>query len=127
MSILVVLPYYIAWHYSQALYDLLGIWRNFFIFIYKFFSIKDLFLTLFSPWQRMQEGLRKGFGLEELFATLVVNTIMRLVGAVVRSVVIILGIIALLVCLGTGLLVFLAWLLLPFLVLYLPIQGIIML
>ena len=119
MNIFAILPYYVSWHYSVAISDLLRIWKDFLVFIYNFFSIKDLALSLFSPWQRMQEGLRKGYGLEELFGAIIVNTIMRLVGAVVRLIFIVLGVVLIVAGLFLGLGVLCLWLTLPFVFVYL--------
>lgn len=121
MHIFLALPYYLSWHYTTALYDMIGIWRNFFYFIYNFFSISLLLRTLFSPWHRIKESYAK---IEDFFGNLVVNTLMRLVGAVIRMVFIVMGTVSLLLCLIFGVAAFIFWLVLPFLLVYTFFQGI---
>lgn len=118
-------PYYIVWHYSRAFSDSVRIWKNFLLFIYNFFSIKTLFLTLFSSWRRMGDTYSKGMGMSEVLSTFVLNTIMRCVGAVVRLIFIFTGIIALIIGVILGLAFFAFWILLPAILVYLIPWGIV--
>ena len=127
MDFFLILPYYFKWHYSQALVDIKNIWKNFLVFVYNFFSVPTLLFSLFSPWQRMQEGLPKGFGLEEAFGMIVVNTLMRLVGAFVRSIFIVIGTVSLVLCLCFGIIVYCFWIVLPVVVIYTFGQGMLLL
>ena len=127
MGIFIVLPYYIKWHYGQAMIDLVSIWENFMSFIYRFFSIKDLTRHLFSPWQRMQEGYAKGSSLEDIASAKFVNLMMRFVGFLVRILFIVLGLIFLILCLSLGIVVFFAWIFLPFITIYAFTYGIVLL
>lgn len=121
MHVFLALPYYLAWHYSEALQDMRRIWKNFFIFIWEFFSISILVRTLFSPWHKMKESYNR---IEDFFGNLVVNTMMRLVGAVIRLVFIIMGVVCLIFCAVVGLAALAFWLFLPFLLIYTFLQGI---
>ncbi len=112
---LAFLPYYLLWHYSRALSEMYRVWRNFLWFFYNFFSIPLLLSTLFAPFKRLDEGYKKGLRIEAFFETLIVNMLMRLVGACMRIIIIGVGIIVLaLVCLGY-VFVLVAWLLAPLL------------
>ncbi len=110
MSFFYILPYYFSWHYTTALVDLQRVWRNFLSFTYHFFSIPVLFRTLFAPWQRVQDGYGPGHKIMETF---VFNTIMRGIGFVVRTCVIIFGHIMMAIVLFSGILFYVAWFLLP--------------
>lgn len=121
MHVFLALPYYLAWHYSEALNDMRKIWKNFFVFLFNFFSIFLLIRTLFSPWHRMQESYGR---IEDFFGNLIVNTLMRLVGAVIRLIFIIMGVVSVLLCAVLGLAVLAFWLVLPFLLIYTFLQGI---
>ena len=121
MHVFLALPYYLAWHYSEALNDMRRIWKNFFVFLFNFFSISLLIRTLFSPWHRMQENYTK---IEDFFGNLIVNTLMRIVGAVIRLIFIIMGVISLVLCAVLGLVALAFWLVLPFLLIYTFLQGI---
>jgi len=123
MYLFLVLPYYINWHYGKAFSDIQNIWKNFFNFLYSFFSIPTLFSSLLSPWQRMQETYSEHFSIEGTLGSLVVNVIMRIIGAIVRSVFIIIGIVSLVLCLVLGIAVVFIWFILPICIIYLLFQG----
>lgn len=124
MSLILVLPYYIIWHYSLALSDMIRIWKDFFVFIFNFFSIENLLSSLFSPWQRLQENYSEKFSLEGTIGTIVLNTTMRIVGAVVRLIFITIGIISLFLCFCLGVIAFCLWFLLPFILVFIALNGI---
>jgi hypothetical protein len=81
--------------------------------MWRFFAIPGLIRTLFSPWQRLQESYVSGFNIKEKLATLLVNTIMRLVGAVVRLTMILFGIVGLIIAGLLSMTLFLSWLAMP--------------
>lgn len=115
---LLLIPYYISWHYTLGIKNLYGIWVNFIVFSFNFFSIKTLLLTLFSPFQRLQERYQGGWHPEDFIGTIVVNLMMRIIGFFVRSFTIILGL-AFFVAIFVGGIIFLVlWLLLPILLVY---------
>ena len=97
--------------------------ENFLAFIFRFFSIKDLTIHLFSPWQRMQEGYAQGSSLEDMASAKFVNLMMRIVGFFVRILFIILGLLFLMLCLALGIVVFFAWILLPFIIIFSFVQA----
>lgn len=110
-----VLVEYVVWHYSRALLDLLRVWGNFFWFFWHFFSVGLLLKTLLSPLNRINEGYKKGLYPAQWFETFIVNSLMRIVGAMVRIVVILIGITALLATLVGGIVFLGIWILAPFL------------
>lgn len=122
MSFFSIIPQYISWHYTVAFFELFLLWKNFSWFLWNFFSIKILFKTLLAPFRRLDVG-RKKFDVESFFESLVVNTLMRLLGLILRSVLIILGILSLcfLFIFFVGFL--LLWVLLPFILLGMLILG----
>ncbi|MFZ2621341.1 MAG: hypothetical protein WAX85_00040 [Minisyncoccia bacterium] len=124
MYLLLVLPYYLSWHYGRAFSDIKNIWKNFMIFFYNFFSIPLLFFSLFSPWQRMRDNYSAEFTVENILGTILVNFMMRLVGAVVRSFFIIIGIISIILCLILGFVIVYVWILLPFILIYTLMYGV---
>lgn len=109
---------YILWHYSEALTSYIVIWRNFVWFVFHFFSISTLARTLFQPFQRMQETYKKGLELEDWAGTFVVNTLMRLVGATVRLVIIAIGLVTITITALVGAIGLVIWLFLPFILLF---------
>ncbi len=104
---------YLSWHYTRAFRDIGSVWLNFMWFILHFFSIPLLLRTLFSPWRRVSAGHKKG-DLEDYAQAIAFNLMSRLVGFLVRIVLVVVGLIAL-TLLILGFVVFLiAWSFLPF-------------
>jgi|SRR3989338_1194353 len=123
MRFLYLIPFYLRWHYSEGCKDLFHNWQSFVSFVLYFFSIGFLFKTLFAPFGRLNEEYKKGFNPETFFETLVVNTLMRVVGFVLRTFVIVVGLVALLMVVVLGPVVFVLWTLAPLIILFLFIFG----
>ena len=79
---------YIIWHYTTAIKDIFLICRDFLWFLYNYFSISLLLRTLFSPWKRLGEEKRGSFDPVFLF----IDLLMRIFGFIMRSIVIVFGI-----------------------------------
>lgn len=122
MRLVQVLWFYILWHYTKSWTDFVRVISNYLWFISNFFSIKLLSRTLFSPWRRL--SIAGGKGQEDSFAgALLINTIMRGVGFLIRVVTIVVGCIAIVAgILFTGIL-FVLWLLFPAVVFFLFFGG----
>jgi len=114
---------YFAWHYSEALLDVVRIWKNILRFLYEFFSISLLLRTLFTPWKRLGEERRKKFDFGDMLGVFIVNTIMRIIGTAMRAVLIIFGIIAIALCLIAGVLVLFLWIFAPLIIVILLAVG----
>jgi len=110
--------YYIGWHYSQGLKDLVNIIANFLWFFYEFFSIPLLLKTLFSNFHRLGESYSKRFDPSVWFQAFIINTLMRLVGFFMRIFIILIGIFCILATAIFGVFFFFAWLLAPLLVFF---------
>lgn len=114
-----LLFYYLRWHYSIAIRDMVGIIRNFVWFFYEFFSIPLLLQTFFVPFHRLAEKRTQGFHPEAWAEAFVVNTLMRGVGMGLRAFLIVLGVTCILmtVCIGIGM--FMTWIMAPLLLTFL--------
>lgn len=84
---------YLFWHYTAAWEDVLRLYLNLSWFLWNFFSIRILLQTLFSPWHRRREHPEKEFG--GLLGSLILNSILRMVGFLIRSLTILFGLITL--------------------------------
>lgn len=115
---------FISWYYSQGLKNFLVIWRNFLEFFWYYFSVPELFLTLFSPWKRdvTRLGLR-GFHPVLFFQNAIMNTMTRIVGAIVKFSVILFAIIIEIGVFAIGMILLFVWLL-NFLALAIGLAGI---
>lgn len=125
MRIVIILTNYLIWHYSKALVSLFGLYRNFVLFLYNFFSLPVLIRTWLSPWRRLNENYPKNFiDFNAIFEALIVNTLMRAVGFIMRTVVIIVGFISILLLTIVFPFILVGWLILPFLVVLLFLLGV---
>ena len=91
MKIILIILGYLKWHYGKAVSSLADIWKNFLYFVSEFFSLKLLFRNFFDPWKRMTDGYPKSFDLRKYFYAFIANSIVRVVGMIMRSVLIVIG------------------------------------
>ncbi len=123
MYALRLVPIYIWWHYTAAFVDMFRIAGNLFWFLWHFFSIPDTLRTFFSPWHRLHETNHKKFDLEAAASSFVVNTLMRIVGMIMRSLLILLAFCGFVVVLVVVIASFCVWIILPFALIGLTILG----
>jgi len=91
MKLLVTFFGYLGWHYGKALMAVFSFWKNILIFLFNFFSIKNLLGNFFTPWKRLADSYPKRFNIKVYFFTFLVNTIMRIVGMILRFIIITIG------------------------------------
>ena len=113
---------YLRWHYSAAWADLWRLFTNLAWFLFNFFSIRILTMTLIAPWKRLHES-RLGAG--SLPGALILNTITRLVGFLIRLITIGMGLCSLLLLAVFFFAFLLLWLLMPVLPFMLVLNGIV--
>lgn len=106
------LPDYLIWHFIEAPNFLLKVWRNFFVFIFNFFSIGLLLKTFFAPWRRVKVEAKAG--LKEYFEALTFNLVSCGIGASVRFFLILGGVVFLILNFCFGMVIILIWFFLPF-------------
>lgn len=111
------------WMYFIAPLLFLKIWSDIIWFLYYFFSIRLLATTLFSKWKQIGES-RKGRGFfEDYVAPFIINSLMRIVGFMVRSIVIVFGVLTILTSVIFGAVLFVAWFFFPVIFATLLIVG----
>ena len=125
MPFIYLIPFYAKWHYTEGFKDLFHNWKNLIFFVLHFFSLEILFRTWFAPFGRLNEEYRKGLDPEAVFETLVANILMRMVGFVLRAIVIIIGIFVLLLTTIFGPVALILWAFAPFIILFLFIGGVV--
>lgn len=114
---------FFLWYYSRAFYEIISVWMNLMWFITHFFSMPLLLKTLFAPWKRMTDSNRHT-GLEDLLATIVMNIMTRVFGAIIRICIITVGLLILLFGIVALCLIVLSWVILPLLLLYSMLYGV---
>lgn len=125
MNSVLFLSDYVQWHYGAAFFDILRIWRNFLWLTVHYFSTGLLLKTFFSPWRRIhEERPKKGtFSLSYYLGIFVVNTMMRIVGALARSIIIVISLIVLGAMLAFGIIFLLFWIIAPLAIFLLFFTG----
>ena len=116
MLFLSVAHQYLLWHYTRAFGEIFHVWLNFIWFVIHFFSLPQMVGSWFSPWKRMVEGRGRKWNLEDLAAFVIVGLISRIIGAILRTLVIIVGIICLFITIVGGVGVFVFWVGAPFII-----------
>lgn len=106
---------FLLWHYALALKALLGFWGNLILFSLHLFSVPLLIRTLFYPWHRIYvKNKIPGFSLQKLFYSLSLNLISRIIGFLVRTVLIASGFLWALILFVFGFLLVFVWFFIPF-------------
>jgi hypothetical protein len=119
MSWSLFLSQYIWWHYHAGFLACRRHAFNIVRLVWRLFAPLNLLRTLFLPFERLHESYSKGGSWEEWAGTLVVNTLMRLIGAVTRIVLFVVGIVSTVIAGVMAVSVVFAWLLLPLIVVFL--------
>lgn len=109
-----ILVLWFFWQFYEMPKFLLGVWKNYIFFALNYFSLPILLKSLFSPWRKYRWNYPKWFNIGEFFSTLISNMFSRLLGALMRVVLIVIGILFQIFVIFAGLIIFLAWVLVPF-------------
>ncbi len=104
------------WHFYEMPKFLLSVWKNHILFALNYFSLPILLKSLFAPWRKYRWNYPKMLDVGEFFSTLVSNAFSRIIGAVMRIVLIIAGILFQIFVIFAGLIIFLLWMLIPFII-----------
>jgi ATP-dependent Clp protease ATP-binding subunit ClpA len=106
---------FLKWHYSEGINFYIKRWVFTLKFIIHYFSLPLLLETLFSPWKRLvSEDAGPGFNLSKYFENLTFDLVSRGIGAVVRIILFLVGLVFWLIIFVGGLLGIIIWLVLPF-------------
>ena len=106
---------WISWHFFEAPKNILRAWRNFLVFNFRYFSFSFLLKTLFCHWRRYRCSYGRGFDLKRYFSVFLFNLMSRILGAMVRILTILLGLLVEVFLLMAGIIAFFSWIFLPLL------------
>ena len=105
---------WILWHFKYSPGNLIAIWGDFLRFSLEFFSIVPLLKTWISPWKRLSESYSGGLvNITENIQVLILNTFSRILGFLIRTIVIVFGLLFTALVFISGIVAFVLWLLLP--------------
>ncbi|MCD6429279.1 hypothetical protein J7L09_01130 [bacterium] len=111
-----VLSEYLKWHFYEIPKEIQKGWFNYLRFYLNFFSIPILLKTFFSPWKRYRWSYGRGFSFSRYFEVFISNMATRLIGMVMRTILIIIGLIVDIFILVAGACVYILWWFLPVLI-----------
>lgn len=112
------------WQFYDVPKKILRGWGNLLYFSFNYFSLLTLLATFFSPWRKYAEAYGGTFNIWENLETFIFNSMSRVIGAILRTGLIVVGIIFTIAVFISGLIVFLLWLLAPVLLIIILILGI---
>ena len=104
---------WLCWQFFDVPRDILKTWRNFLLFNLNYFSILLLLKTLFSPWRKYRWEYPKGFDIGKYFEVFTSNLISRIMGTIMRVMLIFIGVLVEFFIILLGIIVFFSWLILP--------------
>lgn len=95
---------FFLWYYTDGLEGYLEIWKNFICFFWRYFSVRDLLFTLFSPWKRdVIFHYWRGWQPLKSLETIIENFFSRFIGLIIRIFFIAAGLIITLITATLGL------------------------
>ncbi len=106
------------WHYFVALEGIYLGWKSIFLFVLNYFSLSFLLKTIFSPWRRYKFSLRKGFDVGKIVEVITFNIFSRVIGMVMRTGAILIGIITATFVIVLGVFIILMWVILPMAIIF---------
>ena len=127
MFFLTIISDYLYWHYTTALTGFVRLYKNFWWFLVQFFSLHQLLSSLFTPYKRMTEPRGASLSLSAWFSYLVINTVSRLLGFIIRITIICTGLLSLIGLLIVSLIGYGIWLAAPVIIVYCFSYGVFLL
>ncbi len=118
-----IISAFLQWQFFDVPKSILKAWRNFLRFNLNYFSVPTLLKTLFSHWRRYSYSYGKRFDPGRYFEALTFNMMSRVIGAILRTFFIIIGLLIEVFLFFAGLILFLGWIILPLLLIIFFIYG----
>ncbi len=124
MLFLSIVHHYLLWHYSRAFLELFHVWQNFLWFVIHFFSLPQLMGSWIAPWKRMTEGRGQTWNLEDLAGFIIINLISRIIGFILRTIIIVIGLCSLFLTIIGGFAAYAFWVAAPLIIVLMLTIGI---
>jgi len=101
------------WRYSVILPKLILRWKSVLRFILEYFSVVFFLRTFFAPWKREIVSYGSSIDIKRYAETFIINIFSRLMGMIMRTALIITGLVVEILVIVTGFLLILFWILMP--------------
>jgi len=108
-----ILTNWLIWQFWETPGKIVQAWKNILKFNLEFFSVSLLLKTLFSYWHQYRWYYPKGFDIGKYLEVFFSNMISRILGAIVRIIFIILGLITEVFIFFAGLIIIFFWIISP--------------
>ncbi len=105
----------LIWQFFDVPRAILKAWQNFLLFNLNYFSVPTLLKTFFSHWRRYGYPYGKVFEIWKNIEVFVFNMMSRTIGAILRTIFIIIGLLLEILIILMGAVIFFGWIILPFL------------
>jgi hypothetical protein len=119
-----ILTLWLNWHFLDMPQEIVKNWKNFLVFSLHFFSVINSIKTFFSHWHKYRWSYGRGFSFSRYAEVFFSNMVSRLIGAFLRSFLILFGFLTTIVVFLLGLLLLIVWIFLPLLLILGVIAGI---
>jgi len=124
MLFISIMQNYLLWHYSRAFLEIFHVWLNFIWFTIHFFSIPQLMRSWISPWKRITENRGNKWSFEDLAGFIIIGLLSRIIGFILRTSIITVGLISLLLVILAGFAIYALWVFLPLIIIAMMVFGI---
>jgi len=114
---------WLVWHFFEVPKKILQGFGNYLVFNINYFSIPQLLKTLFSHWRRYREFYGRGFDPKRYLEVFLSNTVSRILGAIIRIITIMIGLIFEFFIFLGGIFIFIIWVLLPLIIILCFFSG----
>jgi len=125
MVFLTIIQHYLLWHYTHAYAEMFHVFKNFLWFLGHFFSLRTLTLSLFTPFKRITDEGGRAWNFEDFVGRIVINLISRIIGALLRGTLLVIGLISLLATTVLGGVIYALWFIAPVLIIVSITTGIV--
>lgn len=118
-----IVAQWISWHFLEMPKNILLSSKVFMEFCIDYFSIKVLFKTLFEPWKMDLKNYQERLEVEDYINVWFDNFISKTIGTILRTSLILWGLLSIAISLTIILIIFISWLLMPVLLVWLIYYG----
>ena len=108
-----ILPKFFTWYFIDMNLALLKIWKAFLLFNLNYFSVPTLITSLFSHWHKYYSPYSNVFDFWKNLESFVFNMMSRIIGAMLRIILIIIGLALEALIIIAGIIMMVFWLALP--------------